>query len=240
MEPKEFNCPGELSDYLLSTVPASLKSRFVIFSRHEDHPDPEIGSLRARHQQEIQAAVAVKVTCTMEYAWNISPTIIAGLARYQVNGCDTGSGPHLLRPFRPSTAGGNEPGEKPIAPPVETVTTTCPPPRYESDVEIFTSSYHTKSPRQDSITLFYDRQPQHMPGYSYVILACSTTKVMNKFIDRLSQSSPLDHLPSGDRYDAKILLQLSQSVFSSQTDSNLLSISTYLSEIHYLARSEPT
>ena len=239
-DPRRFTSPDELGAYLLSVVPPSLKSRFVVFSRHEDHPDPEIGNLRARHQKELQAAAAAKIASMMGYTWKIPSKIITRLAGYPTDGYDAVDGSRLPTPSWSPTTGGDESGRKVIAPLLETVTTTCPPPRYESDIEIFTSGYHTKPPRQDSITLFYHRQPLCMPEYSCGILACSTTNVMNQLVHRLSQSPPLDHLPSGDEYDAQILLQLAQSVIGTQTCSNLSSINTYLSQIQYLTRSDPT
>lgn len=239
-EPKLFDSASELGDYLLSIVPASLKSRFVIFSRHEDLLDAKIGSLRARRQRKIQAAVTAKVACTIGYAWKIPPTVITALTGSQATKFETGSRTQLLRYFQPSAAGGDEPDERTITPFVELLATTCPPPRYESDVEIFTSSYHTKPPRQDSVTLFFENQPQPRPNYLCGVLACSTSNVMDELVHQLRQSPPLDYLPSGDGYDAKSLLQLSQSLINSRTDSNLSSINAYLSEIQYLARSDPT
>lgn len=239
-EPRYFVSFGELGDYLVSPIDKALKSRLICFSRHEDRPDRDVGGRKTREQTQLQALVAAKLVSLLGCIWDIDYETVDLLAGYPANGDEPVSARSLKKFFKSYDIGNDQSGPKIVLPFVQTVSTTCPPPKYGSDTETLTSSHYTKPPRQDSVTIFYDNRSQITKGYWRGILACSTSSVMDLVVHKFTKSSPADQASVTKTLITRSLLRQVNEVIESQTRSNLASVKLFLLQMQYLTRRDPS
>ena len=222
---------GELGDYLTSKPPPSLKARVVIYSRHEDNPTGLKGFTADLRQKQHMPAVAVKLATLLCGVWELDSEAFNFLVCEGQR--ESGELVVLIQQSRIDRFTG---ATEPETFSTEHLSMPCRPPSWESDFSMYINAFHTRPPREVSITLFCISGRDGDPGCQKNIMICGNDEVLQRLTARMADARAPTNFP----IDAFLLRRYAEEALQAQADINLLLIALYLPKVGYIARESPS